>query len=316
MKNKELKIGVIFIIILSILILGINYLKGLNFFNKSKVFYAKYENIDGLLKGAPITINGFQIGVVGDIDLLVNDKQKLLVKLNITKDIEIPSNSVSRIINRDLMGTKGIVLLLGNSKLIANNYDTLNSSIESSLQEEVNSQILPLKNKAEQLIGSMDSLMVIITAVLNKETRQNLTNSFKSLDKTFLLMSQTMENVDQVITDNNVRITNIITNLQSIINNIEDNNGEIKNILVNMSNVSNTFSKIDFNNTFNNIDELLENINNKKGNVGKLLNDDKIYNNLLQSTDELSELIKDIKENPSRYMNFSLIGGKKPFKAK
>ena len=129
-------------------------------------------------------------------------------------------------------------------------------------------------------------------------------------------MSQTMENVDQVITDNNVRITNIITNLQSIINNIEDNNGEIKNILVNISNVSNTFSKIDFNNTFNNIDELLENINNKKGNIGKLLNDDKIYNNLLQSTDELSELIKDIKENPSRYMNFSLIGGKNHLKSK
>ena len=53
---------------------------------------------------------------------------------------------MSRIINRDLMGTKGIVLLLGNSKLIANNYDTLNSSIESSLQE-VNSQILPLKER-------------------------------------------------------------------------------------------------------------------------------------------------------------------------
>ena len=43
--------------------------------------------------------------------------------------------------------------------------------IEGTLQDEVNAQILPLKNKAEELIGSIDSIMMIVTAVLNKDTR-------------------------------------------------------------------------------------------------------------------------------------------------
>ena len=87
------------------------------------------------------------------------------------------------------MGAKSISLIIGDATTFLNVGDTLVSSIEGSLQDEVNAQILPLKNKAEELIGSMDSVMMIITAVLNKDARNNLSNSLKSLNKTFALLS-------------------------------------------------------------------------------------------------------------------------------
>ena len=212
--NKEFKIGLLVFIVFTILILGINYLKGLNILSNNREFFVVYEEIDGLQIGAPVLINGYKVGIVGDIDLKIDTQQHLLVKLNIDKEFDIPLNSVSRIVNQDLMGTKGIRLILGKSSEILSSGDTLISSIESSLQEEVNAQILPLKNKAEELIGSMDSVMTIITAVLNKETRNNLSNSLRSIDKTFDLISKTMENIDNMVNVNNHRISNIIENLK------------------------------------------------------------------------------------------------------
>jgi len=311
--NKEFKIGLLAIIVVSMLIIGVNYLKGLNILNNNQLYYAVYEDIGGLQVGSSIMVNGYQVGMVGDIDLILEQDQSLLVTLTLDKKINLPVNTDSRIINQDLMGTKGVSLIIGDATTFLNVGDTLITSVQGSLQDEVNAQILPLKNKAEELIGSMDSVMMIITAVLNKDARDNLSNSLKSLDKTFRLLSKSMQKVDNVVTENDNRVSKIIENLESISNNIEANNGEIKNILSNFSTISDSFVKSDIATTLQNFNNITTRINNGEGSVGLLMRDDKIYKNLEQSTKELSELIEDIKKHPSRYMNFSIVGGSTPY---
>ena len=142
--------------------------------------------------------------------------KNLLVTLNITEIENIPENSICKIVNQDLMGTKGVSLILGNSQTFAKSGDTLLSGIENSLQDEVNAQILPLKNKAEGLIGSVDSLLTIVTAVLNKNTRKSLSNSIKSLDETFTVLSSTMTKIDSMVYQNDARVSKILSNLESI----------------------------------------------------------------------------------------------------
>ena len=176
--NKEFKLGIIAVAVISLLIIGLNYLKGFNFLSSNQLYYAKYENIGGLQIGSTIMVNGYQVGMVSNIDLLTDNNQQLIITLRIDKDLTFPKNSISRIVSQDLMGTKGISLILGDSPIFLNAGDTLLSSVQSSLQDEVNSQILPLKNKAEELIGSMDSVMMIIAAVLNKDAR----NAFFGID--------------------------------------------------------------------------------------------------------------------------------------
>ena len=241
--SKEFKIGLFVFVVISILIIGINYLKGLNVLSSSDKYYAEYENIGGLQVGASIMVNGYKVGMVSDIELLAERKQSLLVTLTLEKKLDIPKNSISRIINQDLMGTKGISLIVGDDKELLNIGDTLISSVEGSLQDEVNDQILPLKNKAEELISSMDSVMTIITAVLNKDARTSLSNSLQSLDKTFLLLSQSMQTVDGVVTLNKERVSNIISNLESISTTISEKNDDVENILDNLSSISD-FSNI------------------------------------------------------------------------
>jgi phospholipid/cholesterol/gamma-HCH transport system substrate-binding protein len=245
--------------------------------------------------------------------LLIENNQQLLVTISIEKEFAMPSNTACKIVNQDLMGTKGISLVLGDATDFLVAGDTLNGGIEGTLQDEVNAQILPLKNKAEQLIGSMDSVMMIVTAVLNKDTRESLRNSLQSLDKTFLLMSETMIKVDSMVAVNDDRITKIVRNLESITSNLESSNGDIKNILTNFSTLSDSLAKADIASVLKNISSITTKINNGEGSIGLLLKDDKIYDNFEKSTRELAELLEDIKRHPSRYVNFSIIGGGKPY---
>ena len=311
--NKEFKIGFFAIVSIIALVFGVNYLKGINILNDNRDFYAVYENIGGLQVGSPVLVNGYKVGMVSNIDLLTEKNQNLLVTISLDKEFDMATNTVCKIVNQDLMGTKGIALVLGDTDELVTSGDTLISGIEGSLQDEVNAQILPLKNKAEELIGSIDSVMMIVTAVLNKDTRENLRNSLSSLDKTFELMSHTMVKVDSMIDINDERIAKVVKNLESITSNLESSNGEIKNILTNFSSLSDSLAKADIAKVLQNVSDITTKINNGEGSIGLLLKDDKIYVNFEKSTRELAALLEDIKKNPSRYVNFSIIGGGKPY---
>ena len=301
MMSKELKIGFVAILAIVILFVGVNYLKGLDVFNTARNFYAKYENIGGLKIGSSVFVNGYQVGMVSDIVLLSNENKKLLVTIRIDEDFEIPVNSVCKIVNEDLMGTKSVNLLLGNNVYLANSGDTLISDIEGSFQDEVSAQILPLKIKTEELIGSIDSVMTIITAVLNKDARKSLSNSLKSLDQTFQLMSQTMLKIDNIVDQNDERISSIVKNLEA-------SNNEVTNILKNFSNISDDIARSNIRSLLTSLADASKKINDAEGSLGMFINDKDLYLNLENAAKELKVLIKDIKENPKRYVEFSIIG--------
>ena len=306
--NKEIRTGIIAIFTIVVLIYGINYLKGLNILDKNRIFHAKYDNIDGLLKGSVISLNGFNVGIVSNIGL--QSDNSLLVSVKINEDFDVPANSILKISNQDLMGTKGISVILGNSDLLAKNNDTLIAEIENSLQDEVNKQILPLKNKAEGLISSVDSLMVIFTSVLNTDARKNLASSFKNLDETFILMSESMKELNKLVVTNEKNISNSIKNFESITGNISDNNESIENILKKMSSISDSVSSKDIGDIIKNLNNITNKISVGQGNLGLLNSDDQLYRNIEKTTNDISILVEEIKKDPKKYFNFSVLGNR------
>jgi len=303
--NKEIKIGFFALLAIIVLFIGVNYLKGINILNSNKTYFAKYDNIGGLKIGSSLFINGYQIGMVSNIHLLKN--QRILVSVSTEHDIEIPNNSILTIVNQDLMGTKAVELILGDNNVKAISGDTLISSVQSSLQDEVNKQILPLKIKTEDLIGSIDSVMKIITAVLNKDTRNNLSNSLYSLDQTFNLMNETMIKVNGIVDENDERITSIFKNL-------EKSNDNITSILSNFSILSDDLANSNIKQIISDLTAISQKINSSEGSLGLLINNEDIYENLEKSTKALEDLIADIKNNPKRYVSFSIIGSNSNFK--
>lgn len=301
--SKEIQIGILVIVSIVGLVWGINYLKGSNLFDNNKSVFAVYQDIGGLQEGSGVMVNGFKVGTVKNIALLTNSNYNLMVELSIEKDIAIPVNSISKIVNEDIMGSKGIALLLGDASKFIEDRDTLVSDIEGSLKDEVNKQVLPLKNKAEELISSIDSVVTVITSVLSKDARESLTKSLESLDNTFSTMSKTMTKVNQIVDQNDERISSIVKNLEA-------NNDEITNILTNFSNLSDEIAKSNVNNLLASLGEVSKKINDAEGSLGMFINDKDLYLNLEKSSKELEALIKDVKLNPKRYVGFSVLGGK------
>ena len=312
-KLKSVKVGVLSLLTIFLLYFGINFLKGINVMNNGRVFYAYYDNVSGLTEGNSVTVKGYKIGTITKINFDLEKENLLKVTLHLENGINIPLKTIAKIMSTDLMGTKGISLSLGDTSVMSVSGSELASSIESSLQDEVNAQILPLKNKTEQLIGSIDSVMTVITSVLNKDARESLTKSLVSLDRTFSTLSETMLVVDKMVNENEKNISAIMTNFNSISSNLNASNVEIKNIISNFSSISDSLAKADILSTLSSIDKITSKINNSEGSLGQLVNDKELYNNLKDASQELDELIADMKLHPERYLTFSILSTSKPY---
>ena len=248
----------------------------------------------------------------------INNSGDIIVRFTLNNDIKFPRNSIAKIYNSDIMGTKAVKLIYGNSNIFASPGDTLYSEIEDGLKDEVNKQVLPLKNKAEELISSIDSVMTVITTVLDKDARESLSSSLRSLNRTFSTMELAMVKLDSVIYKNDIRVTTILQNVESITTNLHNNNDMIARTLKNFESISDSLAKSNVKSTINNLDKslaefdkILQKIEKGEGTIGLLLNDKEMYNNLTSASKQLDLLIEDMKKHPKRYVTFSLLGGRR-----
>ncbi len=312
-KKKEIKIALIFILGFVLVYWGINYLKGKNVFSSQDIYYAKYNNVAGLEEANPVMLNGYKIGQISTIDFL--EDGILQVGLLITEDVSIPKNSIARIESSDLLGSKAVVIHFGDAKEMMKSGDYLVGDIERDLKEEVSMQILPLKNKAEDLISSFDSVLIILQSIFNEDVRENLARSFQSIENTVKSIERTSYNLDTLMSSQRYRLANIFANVESITSNLKENNEKLNNILSNMSSVSDSLAAAPIKTIINNANASLEKfdmvmtkIKNGEGSIGMLINNDLLYNNLNKSAKDLDLLIEDLRLNPQRYMHFSIFG--------
>ncbi|MBZ9650404.1 MlaD family protein [Psychroflexus montanilacus] len=300
--KKEFKVGILAIVAVALLIFGYNFLKGNNLFNSSRVFYAVYDNVEGLSPSAPVTINGFQVGTVTSIDFI--NSGQLLVTLNVNNDFQFSKKSVAQIYGGGLIGGKSMQIELDEDyEQLAKSGDTLQSSVEEGLIELVNEKLTPLKDKISGAVVEVDTLLKSINYILDKDTRNNLRGSIENLNGTLASLNSSSSKIENILDNNTEQINTSI-----------DKFSETSNSL---SVLSDSLSKIEFNRIVQSADETLLNLNeisNKlndgQGSLGKLLNDEQMYQNMENATKEMEELMRDIKLNPKRYVHFSVFGKK------
>lgn len=311
--NRLILIGLLFFGSIIILIWGLNFLSGKNFFQPEKEYYARYKKIGGLMISSPVTIKGFKVGDVRDIRLSDNNFNEVLVKFVITyPDLELPIATVPQIYSTDLMGTKGIQLVLTDSASYYSYGDTLSGSIEGDLKDQVNTQMLPLKRKAEDLMSSMDSVLVALHLVFDKENRSNITQSFAVVAQTLMNFEQTSVFLDTFVKSESHKFSLVMNNLDSLSNNLVVRTNELQNTLINLSLFTDSLNKIpirqtvaQFNDVLANIDQLIRNINEGEGSLGKLVINDSLYYAIESVSLSLNDLLDDIRQNPKRYVHLS-----------
>ncbi|PID95218.1 MAG: hypothetical protein CSA95_00910 [Bacteroidetes bacterium] len=315
MKKKQIRIALFFLLGFGVLFWGINFLKGVDIFNKQITVYSVYPRIEGLNVGAPVEVNGLKIGQVKDIRFAHNNPHRILVEMMLKTDLEIPRSSVARIYSSDLLGTKAIELQLKGRGTPLHSGDTLSSSTETSLMEEVNQQVAPIKLKAENLLASLDTMVVVFHSIFNDSARRNLKASFKSIKQSVDYLKNTSYNIDTLVVSQTHRLAQIVGNVEAITRNIDQHEENISRIITNTSMISDSLAKIEFTETIKRMDKalnqassMIEKVNEGEGTLGQLMKNDSLYNYLQQSAEELNSLLYDMKHHPERYVRFSVFG--------
>jgi len=312
--RKEVKVGAVFVIALAVLIWGIMYLQGIEILKQKRTVFAVYDRVNGLVAANPVTIQGMKVGQVKTLYFSPKDPRKIIVELYISNmTYPIPKNSIARIYSADLMGSKQIEIVPGDSPEVIVNGDTLMARTEATLGEEVNQQLAPLKHKAENLISSIDTLATIIQAVLNKNTQASLVEAIEHIKEAIQNVAHMTYNADTLVSEQRTNIARIIINLESVSRNLKDNNDKIANILENFSDVSDSIAQLQIpatfaqiNNAVVNLNEILEKINSGEGTIGLLVNDTSLYFEVDKAARDLNLLLEDIKANPKKYVKISV----------
>ena len=312
--NKYIRLGMLMAFSIFVLVWGLSYLKGHDFFKPVNYYYARYDRVDGLVESSLITVNGYQVGSVRSVKFAPDRSGDLIVTLMVDSDFRIPRNSVAQIVSSDIMGTRAIKLIYSGDAAYYQSGDTLKSDIESDLKEQVSLQVLPLKTKAEELLGTLDSAITVLTVIFNEDARKNLSESFENINQTIANIEKASGDLAILVSEERTTISRLVRNMESFSGTLKDNSGEFHSILANLSAFSDTLASIPLTPVLNDIsasveglNQLIGKANSEETTLGLLFNDQKLYNNINDMTAGLTHLLTDVRVNPKRYVHFSAL---------
>ena len=301
--SKELKTFLFILVGVCFFIFGFNFLKGRSFLQKQITLYTTYSQIEGLVPGAKVSMNGLTIGSVTRADLIPGGTE-IIITMNIRDDISLNKNSSAVLYETGLIGGKAISIepnFEGTDIIISG--DTLPSKIKPGFTELVNRQIAPLQEKIVSTLTSVDSLFDGVSNVLNENTQNNLKSTLENL-------SVSLENINKA----SIVLSDLLISNQKNFSNTMDNLSATSN---NLTKITDSLASINFINTIEqyekvavNINDIIKSLKSGTGSAGKLLNDDSLYFRLTNASKSMELLLNDLKNNPKRYVHFSIFGKK------
>ncbi|MBX7182362.1 MAG: MlaD family protein [Bacteroidia bacterium] len=315
--RKEIIIGLVVILTAGASIWGVNFLKGNDVFTKELIFNVIYDRVDGLVETSPVFLNGLKVGQVKEIGLASDNSGRILVKVMIfDRNLQVPENSVFKLTSNSVLEPKNLQLILGDTKSgkFLKTEDEVVGIYEQGLMEKFD----PLEKKVEAVIDNVNKILEGVKTILDPKVQEGLKRTLENLDKTMTNLEKTSVTLDATMVDANARLKKILGNVENLTTTLDNNKGKIANLLDNLSSVSDSLKAARLKTTINNasaaIDQLnntLAQINSGQGSLGKLVKDEKLYNDLDRLALDLDSLLTDVKAHPSRYVKISVFGGKK-----
>lgn len=332
--RKEAKIGALLLAVIAAAIWGFNFLKGQDLFSKTLQLQAHFENVDQLSSSSPVLINGVKVGSVTEVELDLKDVNNVIVHFNIEKVSHIPKTAKAVLTSVGLMGGKALQIEFsqacsGGSDCLQDN-DILQSEVKGLLSTMVNDKTMnsyvdKAKTKINELFG-------------NGSSESDLNTMMSELKLTISNLNSMTGKINSILGSASRDVSNVTKNLSSFSNTLKDNNPKLDEILNNVAQlttelkqaniaatVSSTKASIDeAGNTINGLKEtvtkanqaiarinsIVDGVEQGKGSLGQMVNDKKLYQELVQSSNEIKLLLQDVRLNPKRYINVSVFGKK------
>jgi phospholipid/cholesterol/gamma-HCH transport system substrate-binding protein len=319
--SKEFKVGLLVVLGLLLLFIGVNFLKGGAIWGKSREFYAVFTNSAGIQPSNEVRLSGFKIGQVEEVGLHPNNPTLILVKFSVHDDeLQIPNTSEAWLAT-DLLGTASIDIRLDTSSRVNTAYyqdgDTVISNVETSIGDQINEQILPLKMKTEELIGSVESIIVSVNAFWDTSAAYTIDESMYEVREAIGTFADLANNLSVLISRETEIIDRILGDVHDITDNLANKSDKISNTIDNISAISDTLADseiksviLETKETLHELNGVLSMVNSGEGTLGALLHSDSLYNALVGTNVSVQHLLDDLAANPNKYVHFSLFGRK------
>ncbi|RFC53943.1 MlaD family protein [Brumimicrobium aurantiacum] len=321
--SKEFKIGLAVILSTALLIFGVNYLKGNSFFGGDDVYYAYFPTSGALTPSSSVTLNGVEIGKVMTVDLVnpnnyTDPNKRVLVKFNVHNEgLSLAKGSGIKIVP----GVLSTGVQIEQNFIAEEGYyevgDTMDGSVSQEITEQIESELLPIKRKMENLITSIDNIVNSITVFWDTSAAHTLDQGLNEVKIAISRFGRVAYNIDNMILSEKAKLGRIFDNVENITHNFKETNTEIQKVVGNMGELTDTLLTADFKSaigqatvTMKSLNSMLEDASEGNGTLGKLLKDEQLYNELNETNERLQILVDDIKAHPERYIHVSVFGAK------
>ena len=294
-------IGLFVLLTLIVTFAVINFLRGEDIFNRSTTYYAKFDNVDGLAVTGPVYVKGLKVGMVEGIEYDM-ERDIFEVEFKVKSQFKVPGNSVAEIYSADIMGSKAMRVVFGDSKTYAKGGDTLSANYVPDMVATLLSEIGPLKMQAEALLVNLNRTLDNVNMLLDSAARKDLQGSFANLNRTLANASQLSAALNGISPE----LKGIMDNLQILAEGLGQSAGDIKGSLANVNEITSQLTQAELGKAVESLRSLSEKLQDPNGSMGKLMATDSLHravNNLLQDVDIL---VQRITENPKKYIKVSV----------
>ncbi len=307
--SNETKVGILSITALTLLIVGFNFLKGKDLFNRSDKIYMEFTELGTLAKSNEVKINGYVIGKVYDLNVKDKDLSATVATINLTSDVNIPKDSKGYI-SSSLLGTSTVVIEKGISTEYLKPGDTLKTRIDSGILDDVKAQLTPTLGKVRDVLDSLKKTLSGVNSLLNDQTKANLQQTFANLN-------QATTSLNKIMDEQNGPLAKSLNNVSSITENLKNNNDSITATISNAKRATEKFANLEIQPTIDSLNAAISQLkgvvakmNSKDGTLGALINDKQLYNKLNDAILSAEILMDDLRAHPKRYVNISVFGKK------
>ena len=296
--SKEFKIGVFVVVILTASFFLINYLRGEDIMNKEIELESRFDNVEGLVASAPVYVKGYKAGKVSEV-VYNPESDDFKVVCSIKKEFKIPQDSRMTIYAVDIMGGKGVRIDLGSSETMAIDGSFLPPYYESGLMDGLASSLAPLLAKVAVTLDSLGVTVSGVNRVVSEENTENFAKSMGHLEKV-------MDDVKQIAATVKGKSADLIGNISNLSEKFNGIAEKVDTTVTGVNGLMETLNQTDIDGAVASLKSLLDNINDPDGSVGKLLNEDTVYNSVDSLLVDIDNLIKKIQENPKKYIKISV----------
>ncbi|MDR2423347.1 MAG: MlaD family protein [Prevotellaceae bacterium] len=304
--TRELKIGIYFVVVVAGLVWGVNFLKGLDLFNKIDKYYAIYENVEGLQTTSSVYIKGLKVGTVSRIEFQLEQGEKFIVELKIKSHYQIPANSTAYIYSSDIMGSKSIKIKLGDSHNYLKSGEQIASGHEGDMFSMFMDDLPSIKDSLKLTLQELDVAFKNINRLFSNENINNISSGLSALEKTL----QNVAQISSALNNSKSSIVALLKNVEAISDNLKQNTNNINNIITNFSDLSDSLKLLNLTQIASHLEGVIAKIDAGEGTAGKLVNSDELHNTLSKAVSSLDSLLTDVRKRPKRYVNISIFGRK------